>query len=158
MKAKPVLVIIDMQTAYDSDIEDDEIDINVIKLIEKFKEKQFPIFNVTIKDSGNTVKNVLKSLRGYKNIHHISKRECDGSKEVKKIIDKYKLYNSTLYFCGVYSFDCVAKTANGISRISPDNEIFIVKKAVDKIKKLKKEYLKSIKILTIKPENLILGD
>ena len=123
------LVVIDMQESY-AHTGNKTLLKNVVKHVREAKKAKVPIIIVEFANYGETRNEIMKLLRKrYKNHVVVQKHACNGSPEVKKVLEKDFgiLAPATLNLCGVFTQDCVAKTAKGL--VEKGFEINVIEEA-----------------------------
>ncbi len=107
------LVIIDMQSEYK--ITESSILLNkIVKHIRYSKKRQDPIIIVELEDMGLTHPEIMKEIMGYNRYKKVIKAEEDGSLEITRVLQEMGILRGILNVCGIFSEDCVEKTAIGL--------------------------------------------
>jgi len=125
------LVIIDMQDFYleegsivgsKDSLEISILKSNIVSLIQKFMDNNYPIILVEYGGSGRTNKYILDAISGYDNCYNATKYKCDGSAEIIEIINTLNLPKN-INVCGVYSDQCVKDSVIGLLKKDSSIEI-----------------------------------
>ena len=110
------LIIIDVQEYYSPYSTQPELIKAIVKHVKLAKKANAPIVCVEYYGEGKTVSNILKE---FPDAHRVVKHQCDGSNEIWRCLKRdYEIYPpATLKLCGIFTQDCVAKTADGLTKI-----------------------------------------
>jgi len=117
MRRSP-LVIIDLQKDYPVK---PAMVTRVVKHVKAARKSQVPVLVVEIRGFGPTNPTVMQELAGYDKVKVVQKRNCDGSREIVSALGPNG--PKRLRLCGLFTDDCVDKTARGLYRKGFDIEI-----------------------------------
>jgi nicotinamidase-related amidase len=117
MRRSP-LVIIDVQKDYSVK---PAMVTRLVKHVRAARKSQVPVLIVELSGQGPTDPTVMQELAGYDKVKVVQKRDCDGSREVVSALGPNG--HKRLRLCGLFTDDCVDKTAKGLYRKGFDIEI-----------------------------------
>jgi nicotinamidase-related amidase len=114
----PTLVIIDVQKGYPVK---KPLVTRLVKHVKAARKSHVPVLVVEIRGYGPTDPAVMQELAGYDKVQVVQKRDCDGSREIASALGPNG--PKRLRLCGLYTDDCVDKTARGLYLKGFDIEI-----------------------------------
>ncbi len=93
-----------------------------------------PVILVEFAGFGDTYDRLRRHLRGYPLFERVTKNRRDGSLEVLEACRERGFATSFFRMCGLYTFECIAETAEGLAKNEPGCRIHLVKEALtDKV-------------------------
>lgn len=124
-KPEQTLVIIDMQSGFMNDGEQDIVPA-ICDLIRHAKQNEWAIIVVEFHGYGETDEEISNMLVDYPHCTTVQKGSCNGGKEIIDCINEHPSWSLNLLVCGVYGPDCVAATVSGIFDTSDLAEVDVV--------------------------------
>jgi len=115
---RPTLVIIDVQKDYSVK---QPLVTRLVKHVKAARKSHVQVLVVEIAGMGPTDPTVMQELAGYDKVKVVQKRDCDGSREVVSALGPN--HHKRLRLCGLFTDDCVDKTAKGLYQKGFDIEI-----------------------------------
>lgn len=113
-KAKPALVLVDMQPAFHFQYFKAEVRSS-INQINRARRNNWPIYVLEYSGCGKTIKPIKEALKDYKLAHFTRKEINDGAHRVVAVQKRYKLPGiSEVTICGINLGACVADTVYGL--------------------------------------------
>lgn len=124
----PTLVVVDMQSGFDSASEPDVV-ASVAREIIQTKANNGAIIFVEYEGCFPTFKGLLGLTKNYALRSRITKRQDDGSLEVIKCIKRRSFYDKDIRVCGVNADCCVYATVEGLLKKMPQSRVELIKDA-----------------------------
>jgi nicotinamidase-related amidase len=126
-----MLLIIDMQKGFTAT---SYVAAEVATEVRKARRRREPIILVECNerpevDWGPTVVEVKKALRGYDQQVLVTKRACDGSREVIAAIENTGFNHDIIRVCGVETNICIQKTVDGLAAHYKTSRIKLIARA-----------------------------
>lgn len=88
---------------------------NIVKHVRLAMERNAPIFLVEYSGYGPTVPAITKHLKKYPHVMTVEKYACDGGSAIHRAAEEhFDITKATYQLCGLYTCDCVQKTAKGL--------------------------------------------
>jgi len=117
-----MLVIIDLQDYYMPQFEKqrDKFSLLLEKLsnrIKKAKGRKETVINLTYREDGFTIPEVLEMGKGYGCRHFLLKQKFDGSEELHRFICEESQECKEIELCGAFEDVCVLDTWNGLRKL-----------------------------------------
>ncbi len=93
-----------------------------------------PVIIVEFIGFGETYERLTRHLKGYPRFKRVEKNRRDGSAEVLEACREAGFGTAFFRVCGLYTFECVAETVEGLAQKAPGCRIHVVKQAlIDKV-------------------------
>lgn len=89
-----------------------------------------PVIIVEYVGFGDTYERLTKHLEGYTRVRRVSKNRRDGSVEILEACREAGFGTAFFRVCGLYTFECVAETVEGLAQRSPGCRIHVVEEAL----------------------------
>lgn len=126
---RDVLCVIDMQYPFVSaDDNAEQIDA-VVALCREAVSRDELILIIEDTHGHPTADAIKEAVRGYSNVHYLSKSQWDGSLQVSIKCTELKVAPKRVAACGAYDSQCVRATINGMREWFPATPIIVHRNA-----------------------------